>query len=440
MKQKDLILTIVTVLISLSWSNPPLTQDYSFILDKLDKIEARLNELETNQNRKFGQMQERIKQIEPMLAGLHDGDDISTLREPAAMRTIELEQVKEEPKGDSQEEIVSGLTEDMRSLTAYLRLFLAPVELESPPANETGSETGVSGLDISGFADLGYAALQNAEAQDAHGFGQVEVDLETTLAEKVVIAAAIVYDSELQNFGLGALKVDFHLFGISDSHFHPVNGIDHSGIIAGQFDVPFGIAWHEYASPDRRLISEPLVVEETHEAWNDYGLQAYLECHGWNAVLFSTNGFGYDDEGMKMSLGGRFGVKPHEILEIGASYAGFLNQNDRLGMDLIGADLQFSYQALTLKGEYIAHRMGLSGNDPVTQSGVYGLAVYNLQRFFLACGYGTFYPNSKDEEDLWRLSLGGGWRILDGCELRTEHQLNSGADEDATYLQLVVGF
>lgn len=304
-------------------------------------------------------------------------------------------------------------------------------------------------VEISGFGDFYYEIQQENTLGQNFEIGQVELDLETAIEDKIVISAAIAYDSREETFGLGAFTVDFYLFGSEGGHFRPLSGIDHSGIMLGQFDVPFGIDWHVYPSIDRKLVSGPLVVENTHDFWNDYGVQAYIETKLVNGVVYWTNGFGYEvtdtsgnpvDVEMKMASGGRIGVNPHKMIDFGGSYAGFFDHDNNLDMSLLGVDLQLSYKGFSLKGEYIVHQLGLAGDDALTNSGFYGQVKYDFSEFFLVGRHGRFSRDEESADDLSRTSAGAGWVVKEGCELRFEYQVNSEDNDDVTFLQLVVGF
>lgn len=306
-----------------------------------------------------------------------------------------------------------------------------------------------SPIEITGFGDFFYAVRQGNEQEDDFELGQVEVDLAATIDEEISIETAIAYDTEGGTFGLGCFIVDFHLFGSEGGHFRPAVDIDHSGIIVGQFDVPFGIDWNVYPSIDRKLVSGPLVVENTHDFWNDFGVQGYLETKWFNAVVYGTNGFGYestDNAGkpvnveMKAAFGGRIGFKLHETIEIGGSYTGFLNQDNKLDMSLMGADLQFNYEGLSIKGEYIAHGLALAGDNDVINTGFYAQGMYNFGKFFLVSRYGIFLPDMEEANNLTRVSTGVGWVIRENCELRFEYQADPENDDDVAFLQLAAGF
>lgn len=341
-----------------------------------------------------------------------------------------------------------------------------------PEIAETGGaplEIGALPLKIGGFGDIYATSSQNKGQKDDFRMGQMEIALETNIDEKIIIGAAVAYDKETSSFALGAFTVDFHLFGSDGSHFRPANGIDHSGILVGQFDVPFGIDWEGYASIDRRLVTAPLAVELTHHAWNDDGVQGYIDAKWFNVVIFGVNGFayqaayhsdgqflgyagfGYDvaddaleirDANIRMAAGGRAGIKPLQNLEIGSSYADFVNDRNKNDMSLLGLDLKYELSGFSGKGEYIVHQLGIAGENSTKNTGYYGEGSYSFGWFYLVTRFSQFQPDPDIDNlgDMSQLSLGGGWVVRQGCELRLEHQINSGQSNDILFTQLVVGF
>ena len=396
MRNNILFVTAVMMLVFAGISGAS-AQDLSGISEKLDKLEARLNRLEAVQKRDVKKLEGRLTEVQssPEEAGPDDrgiedlGSRVDHLGEQiersiAAFRSqmdriVEdvdasvadldlrmghlaehLERVKVDADHEESPEIVSGLAGDLRGLVDELREVLegAP-EAEEEAAEEEEEAEEPASVEIVGFADFWYVLRQAEEEGNDFEIGQVEVDLETVIDERIVVGVAVAYDPGGETFGLGAFTVDFHLFGSEGDHFRPVGGVDHSGIMVGQFDVPFGVDWNVYPSIDRKLVSGPLVVESTHDFWNDYGVQGYVETERVNGVVYVTNGFGYegaDEAGepaeveMKVSVGVRVGVKPNEMIEIGGSYAGFLDGDDEQDMSLMGAGCAVRVRGLFREG------------------------------------------------------------------------------------------
>ena len=139
---------------------------------------------------------------------------------------------------------------------------------------------------------------------------------------------------------------------------------------------------------------------------------------------------------MKIALGGRFGFVPVENIEIGASYASFLNENNKADMSLAGVDLQCSYNAISVKGEYIQHATGSAGDNKLANTGYYVQGMYDFGKYFMLGRYGAFTPDGGEE--ISRISAGVGYVVLEGLEFRVEYQAN-GDENNQTFFQMVGG-
>lgn len=393
-------------------------QDNSDLLEALDRIKARLNAIEYDNDREMDKP--RVEPVEESVPAVEERE--ITKPDIIALNDDSIEE-QDESVAFSNNYAVNNIEEVFE--------FNESVELE-----------------ITGFGDIYFVSYQDAALGNDFSVGEMEVDLETNIADKTVLEAAIAYDSETGSFGLGAFTLDYHFWDQEGGHFNPVNGIDHSGFIAGLFDVPFGVDWNVYPSIDRKLVSAPLTVESTHDGWNDYGVQFYVDNQRVNGVVFGTNGFSYewtDELGdpveieMKFAAGGRLGINVTEQLELGGSYGSFFNEDSKLDMDLTGADIIFNLNNFSAKGEYISHRIAAAATDGVTNSGYYIQGLYDFSGYYLVARYDAFKFDGAVEETT-RMSIGAGWVITEGSELKFEYQVNSGDRDDVSYLQIVAGF
>ena len=298
-------------------------------------------------------------------------------------------------------------------------------------------------LQISGFGDL-LAIFQEENDGEMFNIGQVEVDLESELTDKFSMALAIAYDEG--NFTIGAFTADYNIWSAGETT--PLFlGIDDVTIGGGQFDVPFGIDYHVYPSIDRKLVSSPLVVESTHDSWTDYGGYATADASWGNITAFVVNGFcheGTDPEAEDfethndLAIGGRLGLVPHEMIEIGGSAAqvnGLDGTNDML---LAGVDIQLSAGNFELKGEYIAHQFKSDVDPEFTNDGYYIQSLYNIGNLYLVGRYDEFRPNQKSEDKL-RISSGIGYSVNEIVNLRLEYQIHE-SDYDIAVFQVAFGF
>lgn len=302
----------------------------------------------------------------------------------------------------------------------------------------------INNISISGFGDIQYASFGAKNASSVCDVGQLEIDIVTVLKNRITVSAAIAYNAHDQIFGVGEFIIDFQIWGIDEDHFKHTDLFEAAGIAIGQFDVPFGIDWHVYPSIERKLISCPVAVVNTHNGWNDFGVRFYLERADLNLVAFGVNGYEYQSitmpfyEKAKMALGGRLGIKPFENLEIGGSYAGFINESNTIKRYLTGADLQFKAGQLTFKNEYI--RQQISNFDNLSGYGYYSEIQYDLNNFYISSRYGRFSNINEQFDSKERISLGGGLKVIEGCDVRVENQFNSSATFEGSIMQVVVGF
>ncbi len=481
-KMKRLILTVL--LFTFAWTSAAMA-GYRSIPEALDSIEQRLNELESKQSQDLGEL---TAQVEAIAAPPDDSRisevevSIADLGERMKALAIRLDTKPEDPEPGPDAAALAALLEDLRALSEEIREnippeeavvaqvepswedALPPVVVSEPEPEPVSAEPT---LEISGFADFQLRPFSaEDEAADPFRMGQAEVDLVSSLSDEVAVGAWLAYGGEA--FQLGALTVDFHLFG-RENHFLDVEGIDSSGLILGKFDVPFGIDHQVYVSLDRNLITPPLVVQETHAAWNDYGAIGYFE-NDWAKVgIFGTNGYGFQagfdgDTGVLLgyngvgydpavradydivdfdpnaAIGGRWGVMPTEFVEVGASYASFLDGDNKQNMSLVGVDFQVNLGPLEAKGELISQELGKNLDEGGQQAtGYYAQGLYHYGTHYIVARLGTFNDGSEGAENQGRFSIGNGWVLLDNCVLRMEFQSNSAGD-DFTTMQVAIGF
>jgi hypothetical protein len=138
------------------------------------------------------------------------------------------------------------------------------------------------------------------------------------------------------------------------------------------------------------------------------------------------------------AFGGRLALTPIENLEIGGSAAMGLNKSDKNEMIITGGDLQYSISDFDFKGEYIQHSLNRSIEEEKNQ-GYYFQSTFNLNQVFLVGRYGAFKP---DGETIWtdRTSIGAGYIITDGVELRFESTIYKNSTNNTNILQLAAGF
>jgi len=398
-------------------------QDYQTDLDKLAQAIESLR------------LQVQALQTIPPASTEQDADLVSLTSEVAMLRT-ELSDLRDRARDKNSLQLASTGDEAL----AYAFGHDAPAEDEAP-----------EGLQISGFFDVVGAQQSSADDKVNYGLGQAEVDLEREISDRASIAVAIAYNTDDALFELGAAELAINLYNSEESFMASID------ITAGQFDVPFGIDFHEYASIDNKLISGPSVVHYTHEGWNDVGFQFSLEASFANMVAFFVNGFessaevldevatlatGVDtyeevDTSPAQAFGARIGFTPINHLEFGGSFATGINADSKNEMILAGADLQYGFSNFEIKGEYIYHSLNRSVAKE-NNSGYYLQGLYDFGTVYAISRYGSFKPYESD----WvgEFSIGVGYEVTHGVELRWESLVNEHSDHNANMIQLVAGF
>ena len=138
------------------------------------------------------------------------------------------------------------------------------------------------------------------------------------------------------------------------------------------------------------------------------------------------------------ALGTRLGIAPFAWFEIGTSFATGWNAAGKNEMSLLGMDLQFALAGFELKGEYIAHAVNRSIAEE-NNRGYYAHLTYEFtHRAYVTGRYGSF----KAEYHEWHGegSIGAGYSINDGLQLRWESVINETSSDNTNILQLVAGF
>ena len=298
-------------------------------------------------------------------------------------------------------------------------------------------------VEWSGFFDILYTDSQE-RGDGTFDYGQFEVDLAVSLSECISAEGALAYNADEGFVELGAGFVDFHLFGSEEGHLVRRGVLTHSGLIVGQFDVPFGIDYRVIPSVDRKLVTPPLVNQMTIDCWNDWGIQLYGVTDRANGELFGVNG-----SAGGQAIGGRIGVTPTEQIEVGGSYAFDMSGEGEVASTVLGVDAGASWNALSVKGEYIMAEDDKAEDVSWKHTGFYVQGTYDLEEAtghpaFVSLRYGAWSPDDDAVDGLDRLTVGLGYRIVEGVEIRCELQKNGEEneeiDDDRIAVQLVVGY
>jgi hypothetical protein len=300
-------------------------------------------------------------------------------------------------------------------------------------------------VEISGFGDL-VASYHGGGVGGSFRVGQAEIDLTVDLGRRVGAEMAIAYEGEI--FSLGAFVVGVTLYERTDGK-PGILGLEVASVSGGQFDVPFGIDWKVYPSFDRRLISVPLVVEQTHGGWNDYGFTGRLNARWGNVALFAVSDLEFAGtvaggeeiaSDADYALGGRVGLRPLGSVELGGSYALSEGNPGAFDQELVGADFQLDAAPFAFKGEYISHTITPFGGPHFRTHGFYFQAIYSTRGYFLVARHDALGATAMQGSSPRRTSAGGGWIITENCELRIEYQRSASHIRDCALTQVAFAF
>ncbi len=292
-------------------------------------------------------------------------------------------------------------------------------------------------LEFSGFADFLLTQPLNDDSTTEVEYGQFEVDLSAMISSRVTFEGAIALNPETGGFEVGAGFLDIRL-GENENF----------GLALGQFDVPFGLDWQHIASPDRRLVTAPLMNEKSINGWNDMGVNLTGDLWGVQANGFLANGA---DAGF--ALGGRLALSPLDALEIGSSYFTHATENESGSRPTVfGVDIQTITGPLSTRSEFQSSMDLVDGDfEAITgipdHQGFYTQAdldlvdMLNRPLVFIA-RYGSWSAENSNSRTN-RYTLGFTYTLTESFELRAQYlnEVTDGESENSNLtVQTVVSF
>lgn len=316
-------------------------------------------------------------------------------------------------------------------------------------------------IDVSGHLDIraveGNTAVKNNDFQ----IGQFAIDLSSKINDRVTASMEIAYADAARDVVVDEAYADWSLFRWNGYSSTEPLGVTKTGVIVGQFDVPFGLDWRSYNSLKRKLVSVPLVISEIHRGWNDLGVQFYGEATWANWSVFAVNGFGTspalrlgqndvlpprliasDEEAAdniipNEAYGARFGLYMNDQVEFGTSFAAGYGQNNDQQSRMFGFDVTAAFDELELKGEFISRRRDFSSGR-WDDLGYYVQGAYAWGKQFGVIRGDVYRPEGGPAE--FSTSAGAGYIVHDNAQLRVEYRMAEGSSNDTIFLQTAVAF
>jgi hypothetical protein len=314
---------------------------------------------------------------------------------------------------------------------------------------ESSNKPILPGMTVSGFMEV--AGAYNNSGQDHSDFSvrEAELDMASQPTKKVSLATCLVLNTASQQAQLYSATVGINLYKAEGGFLSTV------GVTAGKFDVRYGINYLRNAANTRKLSTTPLAVVLTHGAWVDMGVQFDMAGRYGNFAAYVVNGFTPSadvtqrieqlatDLGKEIdvtpssAVGTRLGIVLFPNFELGGSCAVGFNKSNQDEMLMTGADLSFTWSKFDVRSEYIFHsidRSVLKENN----SGFYVQPTCTIGRVFLTARYDLFKAETQNQ--LTRTSIGCGYTVTEGVELRLETVLAKSNFENGTIMQVVAGF
>jgi len=117
--------------------------------------------------------------------------------------------------------------------------------------------------EITGFFDIIHTYRITDQQTGGFGINQFEIDISRAYKEHLSFGAAIAYNNDSNNLDLSMAYLHYNIFNNEVKHPRRTEESEHLGLVIGKFDVPIGLDYLSYASPDRPVVSQPLIIEKT---------------------------------------------------------------------------------------------------------------------------------------------------------------------------------
>ncbi len=307
--------------------------------------------------------------------------------------------------------------------------------------------------ELTGFFDVINTQNLTENKYSQFQINQFELDISYAHQSRFSLGTAIAYNNETQNMELAMAFAHYNFINEEGIHPRREETTNHAGIMIGKFDMHFGLDYLSFASPDRPIVSSPLVYEKTIGGWNDTGVDFHLKHKNLSFHAWAVNGFCKG-----VSLGGNLGYTFLPFFKVGVSHSTDFIKFTETKASITGLDILIETDFFEIKSEYIFTK-GVYGGEQDTlgteemHSGLYVQVLTQLEKFislpmFFTLRYGQW--NSEADRDINgvddfenRFTVGLGYQFHESVSARLELLTNKIENQKRFHqgtLQLVVAF
>ncbi len=397
----------------------------------------------------------------PATAG---GKDIEALRQTVEQLRKQLQEVQQQLKEQEQKAASKEEVQQVREEVAQAAEWKDPNTL----------------IHMAGYADVGYTSTKGGDDSfNAATFAPIfHFQYRDLVMLEAELEAGVQPDGETE-IGLEYLTVDFfvndYLVLVGGKFLSPIGQFRqnlHPSWINKLPSAPPGFG-HDGAAPTSDVGLQlrggyPLGAVRTNYAVyvsNGPELNAVEEDGEIELEGIAAEGFGADRDGEKV-FGGRLGVLPIPSLELGLSGATGkatvtsldtdgpmpdLSNEQARDYDVIGADFNWHWRDLILRGEFVRSKIGAASTGATASGGGtwqtwYTQASYQFKptKWEAAIRYTDFdSPHASEDQKQW--ALGANYLFASNIVAKIAYEFNDGqadtdADADRLLLQMAYGF
>ena len=312
----------------------------------------------------------------------------------------------------------------------------------------------VAQTEITGFFDVVHTYHLSDQQTNGFQINQFEIDISRAYKSHISFGAAIAYNNSSRTMDLSMAFLHYNIFSEEVKHPRRTEKEEHAGIVLGKFDVPIGLDYLSYASPDRPVVSQPLIIEKTIAGWNDVGVNFHLNKKFYRVNFSVINGFRNG-----VNLVGDFSAKVFPAFRVGVFHTSDFTGKFVRQSWISGAYVLAEWKIWELKSEYLQAKGIYEGEQDTlnTSHRHHGFYVQLLTDFGKSTGWMPFFftlryslwldenknTTAMTPKNIRRYVLGLGYQLDGDISVRLEYLREIPQEEKQSNrltVQLVVGF